>query len=228
MAKRVKKREHEKLSNENIKHVISLLEADKPITKKEACEILNISYNTTRLNNIIDAFKEQQNFIETRKKQNRGRPATESEIQEIVLGALRGESDAEMARAIFRSTTFVSNIIKRYGVPRKPKNANERAVSYFLPDECVQDTFEVGEIVWSAIHHGPAVIRSKLVSKPGTVNYEEKYGSECYNIYVIEETDSSETFFPGVTTGGYNAAAPASELGSLKHLKELGIDLQRI
>ena len=39
---RVKKREYEKLTSSNIDHVISLLEADKPITKKEACAILNI------------------------------------------------------------------------------------------------------------------------------------------------------------------------------------------
>ena len=36
--------EHEKLEDSNIEHVITLLNAVPPITKKEACEILNISY----------------------------------------------------------------------------------------------------------------------------------------------------------------------------------------
>ena len=55
---RTKKKDYEKLTDANIKHVIELLEAEKPITKKEACGILNISYNTTRLNNIIQEYKE--------------------------------------------------------------------------------------------------------------------------------------------------------------------------
>ena len=49
----VKKRSHEKLTDSNIQHVIGLLNAKSPITKKEACSILNISYNTTRLGTII-------------------------------------------------------------------------------------------------------------------------------------------------------------------------------
>ena len=39
----VKKRSHEKLTDSNIQHVIGLLNAKSPITKKEACSILNIS-----------------------------------------------------------------------------------------------------------------------------------------------------------------------------------------
>ena len=47
----VRKRAHENLSEVNIRRVISALE--EGITKKSACEMLNISYNTTRLNRII-------------------------------------------------------------------------------------------------------------------------------------------------------------------------------
>ena len=52
---RIKK--HENLTKANIAKVIDLLEAEKPITKKEACSILNITYNTTRLGNIITEYK---------------------------------------------------------------------------------------------------------------------------------------------------------------------------
>ena len=38
----IKSKSYEKLTNDNIKKVIDLLEADNPITKKEGCEILNI------------------------------------------------------------------------------------------------------------------------------------------------------------------------------------------
>lgn len=52
--KRVKVKEGEKLTPSNIEKVIGLLEIEKPISKKDACELLNISYNTTRLARIIE------------------------------------------------------------------------------------------------------------------------------------------------------------------------------
>ena len=71
----------------NIQKVISLLHPSssetKPITKKEACEILNIAYNTTRLQKIIDDFLERKEYTEKRKSQNRGRAATPDEIKTI-------------------------------------------------------------------------------------------------------------------------------------------------
>jgi len=60
---RVKVKDSEKLDPSNIRHVINLLESDKPITKKEACSLLRISYNTTRLGNIITGYKERQEII---------------------------------------------------------------------------------------------------------------------------------------------------------------------
>ena len=64
---RIKK--HENLSEANISKVISLLEGEKPITKKEACGILNIAYNTTRLNKIITEHKETMDVRARRKSQ---------------------------------------------------------------------------------------------------------------------------------------------------------------
>ena len=39
----VKVKAGEDLSDSNVKRVIGLLEAEKPVTKKEACKVLNIS-----------------------------------------------------------------------------------------------------------------------------------------------------------------------------------------
>ena len=69
--KGVKKKEHEKLDDATIERVIGLLEGEKPITKKEACEALNIRYNTTRLKNIIEEYQEKaarrkKNFEKTK------------------------------------------------------------------------------------------------------------------------------------------------------------------
>ena len=64
---KIKKRDYENLSDENVKKVIGLLEKEKPITKKEACSILKITYNTNRLKRIIEEYKERQAYIANQK-----------------------------------------------------------------------------------------------------------------------------------------------------------------
>ena len=53
--------EEELMTDANIAKVIRLLEPTeegvKPITKKDACQILGMAYNTTRLGTIIEQFK---------------------------------------------------------------------------------------------------------------------------------------------------------------------------
>lgn len=80
MAKRVKVKDSEKLDDNNVKYVIELLESDKPITKKEACGILRISYNTTRLGNIIAGYKERAETEARLRAKNRGKSATDGEV----------------------------------------------------------------------------------------------------------------------------------------------------
>jgi hypothetical protein len=63
----VRKKSHEKLDDANIKKVLEAVRRDKPITKKEACSMLNITYNTTRLTSILEDFEETMQFRERRK-----------------------------------------------------------------------------------------------------------------------------------------------------------------
>ena len=134
---RVKKKEHEKLTQENIRHVIELLSRENPITKKEACQILNISYNTTRLNSIIQNFEDRQNFRAKRKAQLKGKPASKDEIRSAIQSYLRGQSVSEISQGMYRSAGFVRAILDRVGVPTRPVAVEERKGYAFLPDECV-------------------------------------------------------------------------------------------
>lgn len=232
MVRRIKKKDHEKLSSANISHVISLLEPEKgqPISKKEACDILNIAYNTTRLNRIIEEYKDQQIFVAKRKSQNRGRAATKAEIQQVVTEYLQGDTISSIAKGLYRSPGFVKAIIERVGVPQVDKS------SYcYLPDECVSDSFIKGQRVWSAKYQAPAIVKEELsvdyqAEKPGfeDTNYEKKYSSKCYSIYVFQEVKQDSEFFMGASTGGFNGYALACELGSLEHLKEYGVDLTKL
>ena len=218
----VKKKEYENLTDANISHVLELLGGDKPITKKEACEILNISYNTTRLKKILTDWEERKEYEAKRKAGNRGKPATKDETATIIREYLDGEPATSIAKSLFRSTTFVNNIVERAGIPKKATGDDKWKTS-LLPDECISETFTVGEVVWSAKHHLPCIIRAKLEDR-----YTKKYGSECYQIYVPESVDEISPYFPQVEKGGYNAYLPAYDLGKLNHLEEYGVNLSHL
>ena len=190
----IKKKDHEKLTDSNISKVIGLLGASPPITKKEACEILNISYNTTRLNKIIESFKEDQELIKRMKAKKRGRPADNSEIKYIIEAYMEGVALSDIAKSNYRSVAFIKSIIERVGVPTRPTGDDKYKVEY-LPDECVSDDFIPNEIVWSAKYHAACRIIKKLPDE----KYRDKYNCSCYDIYVFEETE-------GLTKGGFYAS----------------------
>ena len=214
---RVKKKEHEKLTQENIRHVIELLSAEKPITKKEACEILNISYNTTRLSRIIQDFEDKNQFRAKRKAQLKGKPASKDEIKSAINSYLRGESVSEISQGMYRSAGFVKSILDRVGVPTRPVAIEERKGCAFLPDQCVAEEFEEGERVWSAFYHAPAIVGKEYTDPM----YQKKYAGKCYSIYVLEESES-------LNVGGYHGASIAYDLGKLTHLEQYGIDTTKI
>ena len=235
----LKKKDHEKLTSQNIKHVISLLKPTssqtKAITKREACSILNISYNTTRLDKILTDFHEQREYRSRRVSQNRGRPARPDEIQDIVKEYLSGENVSNIAKGLYRSPLFVKGILERIGVPQRPTKVEGRKQEYYLPEQCVAESFEEGEIVWSATHHAPAVIDRKLSkdyqdSRSGiqTVDYLDKYGCECYSIHVRQKPSGEADLWNIPDIGGFYAFTLAYDLGKLKHLEEYGVDLEKI
>lgn len=218
--KRVKVKEYENLSDSNIEKVISLLESQKPITKKEACEILNISYNTTRLATIIENYKSRKAYEKTRKEQNRGKPASQDELQSIIQMYLQGTSVADIARDLFRSPAFVKGTVDRFGVPTKLPY-EQRVKPAILPDECIAETFNPGQYAWSAVYHGPC----EIVSEVTNIDYLQKYNSRCYKIYVYEPIDEIIDLYPNIKKGGYYAFSLAYNLGSLEHLIQYGIKL---
>ena len=195
------------------------MNSEKPITKKEACQILNITYNTTRLNSIIQDFQDKQNFRAKRKAQLKGKPASPLEIKEAITSYLHGDSVSEISQSMYRSTGFVRAILDRVGVPTRPASVEERKGYAFLPDECVAEEFVKGETVWSAFYHAPATIMKETTNPE---YYIEKYGCKCYDVYILEETDAF------LETGGFHAAALSCDLGKLTHLEQYGIDIKKI
>ena len=140
----IKKKKHEKLDDTNIKRVIAALEGDSPITKKDACEMLNISYNTTRLSKIINNFKEEQEYRKRRMAKNRGKPASKDELKEMIEMYLDGQTVTNIAKYMYRSPAFIKGNLDRIGVPTRISEGEK----FIVPDECVKYEFEVGEWVW--------------------------------------------------------------------------------
>lgn len=196
MAKRgIKKRDFEKLDDLTVSRVVSLLEDEKPITKKAACEILNISYNTSRLNRIIEEYKENILYREKRRQANKGKPFADSEIEEIVLSYLKGESIAQISRNLFRPTYMIKSLLNKYNVPQSSKKANYHKPE-MIPEEAVSETFKIDEYVWAARYNCIAQVTSEFPYKD----------RKAYAIWVF---------------GKYNqfGVQPAEELGKLGILK---------
>jgi hypothetical protein len=203
MARRVKVKDSEKLDDNNVKYVTELLESNKPITKKEACSILRISYNTTRLGNIIAGYKERAATEARLRAKNRGKSATDTEVVRAIEEYLNGDSISEIAKFMYRSSSFIKGIIRRFNVPVRSAASN-----YFspelLPDEVLSEDYKPGELVWSARYNTTAIV-DKLVQT------QEEHG----NVYRIWTLGKNQRY----------AAQPWYELGKLEHLQNLGVKL---
>ena len=233
MPRRVKKKSHEKLTDTNVQHVVDLLKGEDPITKKEACSILNISYNTTRLTNIIDEYLERLDYKNKRKAQNKGKPAREDEIKRVIEDYLDGDSIIEIAAHIFRSPSFVKGVIDRVGVPQRASKEEMKKGTPVLPEACIAEKFNSGETVWCPKYNAAAEILHEVTVErqfnlPGwggyqnydkCIDYEKMHGSKCYAIYVIKTSEFDQVF-------GFNCYQLAYDLGKLQHLEEYGIDVK--
>ena len=142
----IKSKEGEKLDEVNVQYVIGLLEKEtKPITKKEACSILRIAYNTTRLTKIVENHKEQQATYARLRAKKRGKPASDIEVSSIIEYYIKGDSMVDISKSLFRSVAFVKGILERYNVPKRSTSTD-----YFspelLPDEALSEDFDKGEV----------------------------------------------------------------------------------
>lgn len=213
----IKKKKYEKLDDTNIKRVIAALEGETPVTKKEACEMLNISYNTTRLSKIIANFREEQEYRKKRMSKNRGRPASKDELKEMIEMYLDGQTVTDIAKYMYRSPAFIKGNLDRIGVPTKVAIGEK----FIVPDECVKYEFEVGEWVWFQdnrpdVRGGHA---GKITKDLGT--HEKRLG-HAYTIDYWIPMEWQEGFWvpwwAGIKRVKGWTSAKAEDLASIQHL----------
>jgi len=196
--------EEELMTDVNIAKVIRLLEPEdgKPITKKDACQMLGMAYNTTRLGTIIEQFKAKQKRTAERKAALRGKPATQDEIVYVISEYLGGEPVDGISKATFRSPQFVKNILEHNSVPIRVPGS-----SYFdpqlIPEGAMRERFQIGEVVYSSRYDSVARIDLEVENNP-------KHGW-VYRVWLLSDRWLQSAY------------QPASELASLAHLRELGV-----
>ena len=199
--------EKELMTDANIAKVIRLLEpaeqGAKPISKKDACQILGMAYNTTRLGTVIEEYKQKQARNAHRRQQLRGKPLTQEEVKFIIEEYLGGETIDGISRSTYRGTALVKSVLEKYSVPlRVPGH------SYFkrelIPEGTMRDKFAIGEIVYSAGYDSLARVDAELQDK--------KHGW-VYRVWLLSERQLQSAY------------QPFYELASLAHLRELGIKI---
>jgi len=206
---RIKAKDYEDLSDTNIRKVIAALNASPAISKKEACELLKISYNTTRLANIIEEFTERQENIKRLKDKKRGRPATNDEINYIISEYMNGAPIYSISDRLYRSTNFIKAIVEQVGIPQREPGFSPLKPQ-LLPESCIAEDFEKGEIAWCAQYRAKCKIEKRLDDN----YYIPKYGAPCYSVYILGE--------------GFFSSSLAYDLGKLSHLEGYGINLNDI
>ena len=226
----IKKKSYEKLDDNNIQRVIDALEDKSPITKKEACEMLNISYNTTRLGKIINDYEDTKRHRKRMMDKNKGKRATTADLKEMIMGYLTGSPISNIAKRMYRSPAFVKGNLDRIGVPTKVAEGEQ----FVPPDECVKYEFEEGEWVWFNDAHpdakgGKAGIVTKEAKSPRC----EAEGVKGYKILYFVPVEWQEgmwaPWWPGIRRFKAYTSKRAYDLASIQHLiDEYGINKEQL
>lgn len=133
MAKKVTTTQKQEIKESDIRIVIWMLKAGK--TKKACCEQLGISYNTKRLETIIEDFKNKEQRIAELKKNRAKTPFTHEEKVSIVQDYNSGESQSKIAERYYTSATRVKNILIEMNTPiRARSKKGEATVSHVIQD----------------------------------------------------------------------------------------------
>jgi hypothetical protein len=171
MAKRgIRVKDGEDISPSTIEKVIKYLSDEKGATKKAACDMLRINYNTTRLSKIIAEYEEQKTFTKLRRKQVRNTPLAKDDIKTICSMYLSGEPLSDITETTFRSSSVVKRVLLQQNIPlRSAKNNYQNPP--LLPEDSIKEDYKKGDLVYSARYGSIAVVQSngKMTKEYGMI-----------------------------------------------------------
>lgn len=170
-------------------------------TKKGACDILGVSNNKT-MERLIGEFHDRLRVDKEQRAKKRKMAVTKEELAHMVTEYLRGDSMQDLSKAFYRSTDTIKHHLAKNGCLLREVSKIDPLNPPLLPDECMSDTFDIDQYVWAA--------------KYGCIGQVKAQYKNAYRIRVW--TDG---------TMEYSYQAPY-ELGSLKHIEALGVDLSKL
>lgn len=168
-------------------------------TKKAACEALGIKYNTTRLTKLLDEYEQGVARDKRLREKKRKEAVSKTELVELITDYLSGESFDALSSTYYRSPALIKYHIEKAGALLRNISTDELNPP-MLPDQCVAEDFEIGEYVWSAKYNSVAKVCAKFKG--------------AWRIKVINEHMNQYSY------------QPSWELGSLRHLTELGVNVK--
>lgn len=197
-------RQKAEISDEQFKTAAAALEAGA--TKKAACEILGIPYNTTRLTSLLENFAKTKE-VETRlRKAKRGTPVTDQEMVSILEMYFDEESLESISKRMHRSLPLIKFKLEQSGAMLKSRNTVNPASPPMLPEECLEENFELKEKVWVAGYNCLGEIDKRL----------EQEGDAVYRVYLLDRHNHRYVYYPWY------------ELGSLRHLSTIGLNIDKL
>lgn len=168
-------------------------------TKKGACQILGVTSNPV-MERLINEYIEGKARDKRLRAEKRKIAVSDSEVVEWVTSYLNGASFLELSDTYYRSVDVIRERIEKAGALLRQQEKIDVLNPPLLPDQCVADSFEVGQYVWSAKYGCLAQVM-------------HLFGEDVYRIQVIgngrQESAYQNTW----------------ELGSLKHLEKIGVKL---
>lgn len=193
------------MTEANIEKVLAMLSPKDPEvkawTKKEACQVLGMAYNTTRLTKILSDYTDKKKRDGERRAALRGKPATQDEIVFIIQEYLEGATVDAISKSTFRGSTFIKAILEKYSVPIR-QTGNSYFHPELIPDGAVRERFKLGEVVYSARYDSLARIDAET--------HDARHGW-VYRVWLLSEDWKQSAY------------QEATELASLQHLRELGV-----
>lgn len=201
--------------------IIAELEA-KEITKKAACEALgfltpagNPQYK--KLETAIEEFKVRKAADKRIRAKKRTEAFTDREISDMISMYLAGQSLASLSEHFYRSIAVIKYrlelagaLLRRTSSPdttemdsrTKPEHC-EYENPILLPEKCVVESHNIGDMVWSTRYAQLAKVVKEV--QPGV-----------YRIFMSSEGQRKYAY------------QPTEELGSLKHLQDLGVQFKLV
>lgn len=195
----------ENLSRDNLKKVAGLLSGEKPITKKLACELLGINYNTARLDKLILQHQEAEDRRKRLRAAKQGTPLTPEEYNEIANEYLAGTALSTIAESLHRGIDSIKTAIEKMQLPLRT-TGNAYLHPELIPEGATRSEFDIGEQVWSVKYQSLASVEKALPK--------HSVWGNCYRIWL--SSDNQKQY----------ANQPACELASLKHLTTFGVTLR--